>query len=518
MANSYIIYVSAVCLKTVTFEGMDIIEVETQVHIANGQPSFTVVGLGDKAVRESRDRIKAAINSLGLSMPAKRITINLAPSDLIKEGAHFDLPIALGVLCAMGIISSENVEKYVTMGELALDGRILPVNGVLPAAIYSNAMQLGFICPKVNANEALFASADLEIIAPENLQQLVNHLKGFQFCVRPVIDKSVFHHNPTNKGDLYDVRGQFAAKRALEVAAAGRHNILMYGSPGTGKSMLASRILSILPPMSSREILESNTILSIAGELKNGTFVVNRPYRDPHHSSSMPAMIGGGRDARPGEVSLAHNGVLFLDEFAEFPRGVLDSLRQPIENGYINVSRINKCATYPAKFQLIAAMNPCKCGYFGDSAKECKKVPLCAGDYQAKISGPIIDRIDLHVEVGNFAPSIEDNGSDRGEKSSVVAARVAGVRALQAQRYKGIGITTNSDLIGENIAKYCILNEKSKAILQNAIDKLNLSMRSYNKILKVSRTIADMNQHEIIEEKDLLESLAYRSKLVNKNQ
>lgn len=506
---------STVCLKTVTFEGMEIIEVETQVHITGGQPSLTIVGLGDKAVKESKDRIRSAITSIGLSMPAKRITVNLAPSDVVKEGAHFDLPVALGILCALGIVPTETMEKYVILGELSLDGRILPVNGVLPCGIYANVMNLGIICPKDNGSEALIASPNLEIIAPANLHQLINHIKGAQFCQRPILDKSLFQKR-TNIGDFYDVRGQFTAKRALEIAASGGHNVLMYGSPGTGKSMLASRFLSILPMMTPQEMLESNTILSIAGELKNGIFSSDRPYRDPHHSSSMPAMIGGGRDARPGEISLAHNGVLFLDEFAEFPRLILDSLRQPIENGYINVSRANKYVTYPAKFQLIAAMNPCKCGYFGNQAKECKKVPICANEYQSKISGPILDRIDIHVEVGNFIPSMIDDGSDRGERSEIIANRVLVARQLQIERYKTIGIRANNDLIGENIAKYCILNEKAKEILNNAINKLDLSMRSYNKILKVSRTIADVNNHDVIEEKDLLEALAYRVKVVTK--
>jgi len=503
-------------IKTVTFEGIDIIEVETQIHITNGNPSLIIVGLGDKAIRESRDRVQAAINSLGLSLPAKKITINLSPSDVAKEGAHFDLPIAVAILTAMKILSIEQVEKYIVLGELALDGRILPVLGVLPTSIYANAIDHGIICPVLNGSEAAMSSSEIEIIAPENLQQLINHFKGIQFCTRPVFSNDIFINN-SNYGDLYDVRGQFATKRALEVAACGGHNMLMYGPPGTGKSMLALRILSILPPMNPQEILQTSIIRSISGELKNNTFSSNRPYRDPHHSSSMPAMIGGGKGANPGEISLAHNGVLFLDELPEFPRLILDSLRQPIENGYINVSRVNKHVTYPAKFQLIAAMNPCKCGYFGNTGKECKKIPFCAQDYQAKISGPIIDRIDIHVQVSNFIPSLQDDGTDRGERSDVVAKRVLRVRQIQAERYKDEEFSINNDLIGESISKYCILSEKAQEIMKNAIDKMDLSMRSHNKILKVARTIADMSGIEVIGERELFESLAYRAKLIKMN-
>ncbi|QED23517.1 YifB family Mg chelatase-like AAA ATPase [Candidatus Deianiraea vastatrix] len=507
---------SSLYIKTVAFEGIDIIEVEAQVHIANGAPSLTIVGLGDKAVKESRDRIKAAISSLGLALPAKRITVNLAPSDVIKEGAHFDLPIAIGILAAMNIISIEEASKYIILGELALDGRILPVLGVLPTSIYANTIEHGLICSVYNGQEAAMSSSEIEIVAVENLQQLVNHLKGIQFCKRPEFDASVFNASGKFYGDFYDVRGQYGAKRALEIAAIGGHNILMYGPPGTGKSMLAQRVLSILPQMTPAEILQTSVIRSVAGELRDNTFSAERPFRDPHHSTSMPAMIGGGKNANPGEISLAHNGVLFLDELAEFPRQLLDSLRQPIESGYINVSRANKHVTYPAKFQLIAAMNPCKCGYFGIAEKECKKVPLCAQDYQGKISGPIMDRIDIHVQVSNFTPSLDDDGSDRGEKSEVIAKRVEYARAAARERYKNEGISLNSELIGDQISKYCVLSIKARDIMQNAIDKMDLSMRSHNKILKVARTIADLNKHDVIEEKDLFEALAYRSKLVVK--
>lgn len=508
---------ASIHIKTVTFEGVDVIEVETQVHLANGQPSFTIVGLGDKAVKESKDRVRAAISSLGLSMPAKRITVNLAPADVAKEGSHFDLPIAIGILSAMQIISTNQIQKYIIMGELALDGRILPATGILPAAMYANSENMGIICPKENAKEATMASSELEVLSAENLQQIINHFKSIQFITRQIFEKKdLYGKNDNIKGDLYDVRGQFLAKRALEICASGGHNLLMYGPPGTGKSMLASRIPSILPDMISKEILESAIIKSISGDLKFSPITSNRPYRDPHHTSSLPSMVGGGKNAMPGEISLAHNGILFLDELAEFPRSVLDSLRQPIETGYINVSRVNRHVTYPAKFQLIAAMNPCKCGYFGNAEKECKKAPNCVHDYQAKISGPIMDRIDIHIEVGNFIPKIEDDGSDRGEKSEIVKERVIKTRKIQANRYKSCGILTNHDLSGDLISKYCILSEKAKEIMKTAIDKLDLSMRSHNKILKVARTIADMTESEEINEKHLLESLGYRAKLVKK--
>lgn len=505
---------SSVSLNTCCFEGTEVIPVETQVHIANGLPSLTIVGLGDKAVKESRDRIRAAISSIGIQLPAKRITINLAPADIVKEGSHFDLPITLAILAAINAIDENAANKYLILGELALDGRILPVSGILPAAINANALEIGIICPADNAQEAIMAGRALDIIPAKNLTQLINHLKGISYIEAPDFNPEILTINKTQ--DMYDVRGQFAAKRAIEIAASGRHNIIMYGPPGTGKSMLASRLSSILPEMSTREILESSIIRSIAGEFKYGMFLSDRPYRDPHHSSSMPAIIGGGRDAKPGEISLAHNGILFLDELPEFQRNVLDSLRQPIENGYVNVARVNKHAKYPAKFQLVAAMNPCKCGYFGNENKECKKVPNCAQEYQAKISGPIMDRIDIHVEVSNFIPKLEDDASDRGEKSDTIKARVAKARDIQLRRYKGTDIITNSDLNGEMISKYCILSDKAKIIMQNAIDKLDLSMRSHNKILKLARTIADMSEHDEINDRDILESLSYRAKILGK--
>jgi magnesium chelatase family protein len=505
-----------ISVKTVAFEGIEIIEVEAQVHITSGMPSFTIVGLGDKAVRESKDRIKAALQSIGITIPAKKITINLSPSDIEKNGAHFDLPIALALLAALNLLPHEEISKYIVLGELALDGRILPILGTLPAAIYANSVDMGVICPKENGSEAALASSEIDIIAPLDLTALINHIRGIQLQTRPKLDPSFLTESEEYRGDFFDVRGQFAAKRALEIAAAGSHNLLMYGPPGTGKSMLASRILSIMPQMSSVEILQTSIIKSIAGELKNGSISSSRPFRDPHHSSSMPAMIGGGKNANPGEISLAHNGILFLDELAEFPKSLLDSLRQPIENGYINVSRVNKHVRYPAKFQLIAAMNPCKCGYFGNESKQCKKTPNCAIDYQSRVSGPIMDRIDLHVQVSNFAPTLDDNGSDRGEKSSIIKARILKARKLQAERYLEIGIEVNDDLIGDQISYFCKLDDKAKPIMQNAIEKLDLSMRSHNKILKVARTIADLKGSNLISDGDLFEALSYRAKVLNK--
>jgi len=505
---------SSACIRTVVQEGMNAINIEVQVQIINGQPALGIVGLGDKAINESKERVKAAINAIGLSIPAKKITINLAPSDILKEGSHFDLPIAIGILTAMGIFNTDKIKDYIIMGELALDGRIMPVNGVLPAAMFANNFELGIICPFDNSQEAVIASKTLEIIAPMNLQQLVNHFRGSQFIQRPILDRNVFE-NRSYSGDFFDVRGQYITKRAMEVAASGGHHILMYGPPGTGKSMLAHRILSILPNMSSDEILECGILKSISGNSQSNMFSPERPYRDPHHSISLPALIGGGRSAKPGEISLAHNGILFLDEIAEFQPSILDGLRQPLENGHVTINRVNADATYPAKFQLIAAMNPCRCGYYGDPARECKKAPGCAQDYQKKISGPILDRIDIHVEVSNFIPSIEDNGDDRGEKSTTIKERVLNARMIQENRYKDSNISINSELSGSLINQFCVLSENAKKTMQKAIDKLNLSMRSYNKILKISRTIADINQNEKIEDKDLLEAIGYRSKIIN---
>lgn len=413
-------------INTVAFEGVDVRPIDVQVQITKGLPAFRVVGLPDKAVAESRERVRAALHAMGLSLPAKRITINLAPADVQKEGSHYDLPIALGLLSAMDVLSDSDLISYAALGELSLDGRIRPVAGVLPAAMHAVEQDMGLICPAGSGGEAAWAG-DLEIIAAPSLMQLINHIKGDQ-VLDPPEPQAKSSAGPIP--DLTDVRGQEIAKRALEIAAAGGHNMLMVGPPGSGKSMLAKRLPGILPPMSSREALDVSIIHSITGYLKDGALIDRRPFRDPHHSASLPALVGGGHKATPGEISLAHNGVLFLDELPEFQRNTLESLRQPLESGETLIARANHHVRYPARFQLIAAMNPCRCGYFDDPARACTQAPRCAVKYQAKISGPLYDRIDLHVDV----PAVDArdlSGPKTGEDSATVRNRVITARRAQ---------------------------------------------------------------------------------------
>lgn len=500
-------------VKTFSFIGIDVAKVDVEVKIAPGMSGLTIVGLPDKAVGESKERVRAAITSTGLEWPYKRITVNLAPADLQKEGSHFDLAIALGIMIEMGILPQNSVENFFALGELSLDGSLNSVGGIISAGIGANQRNSGIICPKANGAEAAWAG-DLDIIAADNILTLINHLKGEQLISRP--ETSRIKNNKTYPC-LSDVKGQDTAKRALEIAAAGGHNLLMVGPPGTGKSMLATRLPGILPDCSLEEILEINMIASISGGLVDGALITNRPYREVHHSASMPAMVGGGMRAKPGEISLAHNGVLFLDELAEFPRQVLDSLRQPLESGSVSIARVNSHITYPANFQLIAAMNPCRCGYLGDEARQCKKAPICGEDYKNKISGPLLDRIDLVVNVGqmdvfalkNMAPS---------EDSKTVKARIIAVRDLQNSRYEAeeeMQNTTkiNSKINGKILEKYCALDEESQKILQKSVEKNHSSMRGINRILKVARTIADLEKSTNIKSHHLLEAISYRRKI-----
>src|ERR687893_873039 len=380
-------------VATVAFEGIDARPVDVQVQISSGNVAFTIVGLADKAVAESRERVRSALIASGLALPAKRITVNLAPADLPKEGSHYDLPIALGVMSAIGALPADALAGFTVLGELALDGSISTVAGVLPAAIAANARGHGLICPAACGPEAAWASRDIEILAPRSLIQLANHFKGIQVMARPEPSIAPL---AGNLPDLKDIKGQESAKRALEIAAAGGHNLLMSGPPGAGKSMLAQRLPSILPPLSPRELLEVSMIQSVAGEIEDGALTNARPFRAPHHSASMPALVGGGLRARPGEISLAHNGVLFLDELPEFQAPVLDSLRQPLETGEVAISRANHRVTYPSRFMLVAAMNPCRCGRANDPGFACRRGPntRCATEYQARLSGPLLDRID----------------------------------------------------------------------------------------------------------------------------
>lgn len=493
---------------SLTFSGVDIIPVDVQVHLSSGIPAFTIVGLADKTIAESRERVRAALSAIGLSLPPKKILVNLAPADLMKEGSHFDLAIAAALLAAMSVLPSKEIEEYLIIGELSLDGKILPVSGALPAAIGANTRDKGLICSIKNGAEAAW-SGNKKIIAPESLLQLINHFKGTQVLSCPEPGK--ISSNATYS-DMKDIKGQDIAKRALEIAASGAHNLIMSGSPGTGKSMLAQRLPSILPDMSADEILECSTISSIAGEIKSGELSALRPFRAPHHSCSLAAMVGGGvgRRVKPGEVSIAHNGVLFLDELPEFPPSVIESLRQPLEDREVLISRSGSYVKFPARFQLIAAMNPCKCGYLGDSFKECSKAPKCGSDYKAKISGPILDRFDLNVEVGATGFSFDHNEL-AGESSAQVRARVIKVRDIQTERYQGYGIRTNSQLEGDLLTEYAFPSDGSIDILNESANKFRLSMRAYNKILKVARTIADMDDSKGVKKIHLAEALSYRN-------
>lgn len=503
-------------INTVTFNGLEILDVDLQVQISSGLPNFIIVGLPDKAVAESRERVRSALQSLGLSLPAKRIIINLAPADLLKEGSHFDLPVALGLLAVMGIIPQEELANYLVLGELGLDGTIVPVTGVLPVAIKANHKNFGLICPAAQGSEAAWSGLT-DIIAADSLLSLINHFKGTQLIAAPVAQKI---ESCQKFLDMSDVKGQECVKKAMEVAAAGGHNLLMIGPPGSGKSMLAARMPSILPPLTAEEALETSMIHSVAGELKDGKICFERPFRDPHHTASTPALVGGGRKARPGEISLAHNGVLFLDELPEFSRATLEALRQPLENKCVTISRVNSHTTYPADFQLIAAMNPCRCGHLGTSALECTRAPKCAEEYQSKISGPLLDRIDIHIEVPAVSPWDLANVK-AGESSAAIRARVLRARQIQENRFKSLGeehLKTNSQLKGKILEQICELDNDAKQLLITFADKNNLSARAFHRTLRLARTIADLQNESLQNSTKILkmhiaEALSYRRHL-----
>lgn len=499
-------------INTIAFQGVDVQSIDVQVQISNGLPAFTIVGLPDKAVAESKERVRAALHALGIALPAKRLTVNLAPADVIKEGSHYDLPIALGLLTAMEILPKEEMEKYVVLGELSLDAGIRSVAGVLPAAIHAGANDNSLICPEACGGEAVWAG-DVEVLAAGNLLQLINHIKGTQVLSRPDA-KIVEREEARRVPDISQVKGQESAKRALEVAAAGGHNLLFIGPPGAGKSLLASCLPGILPPLSAREALEVSMIHSLAGALEEGGLLKARPFRDPHHSASLPALIGGGHKVKPGEISLAHRGVLFLDELPEFARGALEALRQPMETGNALVARANAHVTFPARFQLVAAMNPCRCGYLGDPELECTKAPRCAGDYQAKLSGPLLDRIDIQVEVG--AVSITDLAEKgAGEGSDIVRGRVERARARQMERYARLGkeaggIFINAHADSELIEQVAPLAGPARTMFLQAAERAKLSARAYHRLLKVALTIADLAGAPEITQTHVAEALSYR--------
>ena len=494
-------------VQSFAFAGIEAVAVEVQVQISGGLPALLVVGLPDKAVGEARERVRAALTAMGLSLPPKRILINLAPADLVKEGSHFDLPIALAILAAMDVLPRDEVAGYAALGELSLDGGLFAVAGVLPAAMAASARDLGLICPAVQGGEAAWAGR-IEVLAAPDLLSLVNHFRGTQ-VLRPPEPSGV--QEAPGGPDLVDVRGMESARRALEVAAAGGHNLMLVGPPGAGKSMLAGAMPGILPDLLPEQALEVSMIHSVAGMLDGGRLLMRPPFRAPHSGASTAALVGGGQRAKPGEVSLCTNGVLFLDELPEFSRGSLEALRQPLESGTVTVSRAAAHVTYPARFQLVAAMNPCRCGYLGDAGRECGKAPRCGEDYLARISGPFMDRIDLVLSVLPVPPS-ELSRAPVGEASGVVAGRVVAARGAQRARAGEGAAWLNAQAKVGDIA----LDADARALAEQASDRLRLSARGFTRVLRVSRTIADLAGVGVVRRAHVAEALAYRHRVPGK--
>ncbi|MBL3701353.1 YifB family Mg chelatase-like AAA ATPase [Sulfitobacter sp. BDSS02] len=491
---------------SVAFQGIDAKLVEVQCAVVPGLPAFSIVGLPDKAISEARDRVRSALSAMAIALPSKRITVNLSPADLPKEGSHFDLPIALALLVALQILPADAVEDIVALGELSLDATLVPVIGALPAALTAAEENRTLLCPRASGAEAAWVSAT-RVIAADSLGEVVRHLTG----QRPLDPAEPGEVSQTAFGpDLKEVKGQERAKRALEIAAAGRHHLIMVGTPGSGKSMLAARIPGILPPLTPGEALETSMIQSLCGMLDAGGINRARPFRDPHHTASMAAIVGGGRNARPGEISLAHNGVLFMDEFPEFPRSVLETLRQPIETGEVIVSRANAHVKYPCKFMLVAAANPCKCGYLSDPERACSRVPQCGEDYLGRISGPLMDRFDLRVEV----PPVRFTDLDlpaNGESSATVTARVKAAREIQGQRYADHPtIRQNADIQGDLLESVATPDAEGRALLTRVAERFGLSARGYHRVLRTARTIADLAQEPEVQRDHVAEAISFR--------
>ncbi|MDP3656045.1 MAG: YifB family Mg chelatase-like AAA ATPase [Brevundimonas sp.] len=504
---------------TVAFEGVDARRVDVQVQQlpCGDHPVFNIVGLADKAVAESRERVRGAFGGIGLALPPKRIIVNMAPADLPKEGSHFDLPIALALLASMGVIPPDMLAGWAAVGELGLDGRIAPVGGTLPAAVAADAMGLGLICPEANGPEAAWAG-DVAVLAPRSLIGLVNHFKGAQVLRRP---EPGAMRSGDRVPDLREVKGQESAKRALEIAAAGGHNLLFVGPPGSGKSMMAARLPGLLPPLTPKELLETSMVWSVAGLIERGALTRDRPFRSPHHSASMAALTGGGLRAKPGEASLAHNGVLFLDELPEYSAQALDSLRAPLETGEIVVARANAHVRYPARFQLVAAMNPCRCGLGGGGKGACGKAPRCQRDYQNRISGPMFDRIDLTVETPPVTAA-DMALPPPAEGTTEAAARVLAARAMQEERLRAAGIdpdtardqAVNARASGETLDRFARPDEAGRALLMRAGEAGGLTARGWTRTLRLARTIADLDGCDGVLRRHIAEALVHRRSTV----
>ena len=491
---------------TVAFEGISARIVEVQCAITAGLPGFTIVGLPDKAVSEARERVRAALASMSIALPTRRITVNLSPADLPKEGSHFDLPIALALLAALEILPRDAIASTVAIGELSLDGRLIPVIGALPSAMAAAEEDRSLLCPRECGAEAAWVGAT-QVLAAETLQQVVRHFTGQAPLTAAQAGEVV---TEMTHRDLREVKGQERAKRAMEIAASGRHHMLMVGTPGSGKSMLAARLPGILPPLSAPEALETSMIHSLAGLLSEGGISRTRPFREPHHTASMAAIVGGGKGAKPGEISLAHNGVLFMDEFPEFTRQVLETLRQPIETGEVVVARANAHIRYPCRFLLIAAANPCKCGYLSDPARACARVPLCGEDYLGRISGPLMDRFDLRVDVPPVAFTDLDLPPS-GDTSATVAARVATARRVQAARFATRpDLRVNADLEGSLLDEVAAPDEAGRALLTRVAERFGLTARGYHRVLRVARTIADLDGSATVRQPHVAEAVSYR--------